>query len=180
MKFVGVDLGWYGKLSGVALLSLYRDQLHLAKLGTVGDHCAVLEWIDSVCGSRPAVIAVDAPLIVRNETGIRDAERQVGQLYGEFGASCHASNLTRPFVTKTIAFERALREWYWGRQRNHVLGDCKGGYIIVPAPNLATVVREKIGRTKEDGGTYCSFEAGGRVLPLRFRRPPAMAEGNNL
>jgi predicted RNase H-like nuclease len=60
----------------------------------LGDDVAILDFI---ADSEPGlVVAIDAPLIVPNLTGSRPCEREVGHLFGRYGASCHPSNRSRP------------------------------------------------------------------------------------
>ena len=42
------------------------------------------------------IAMVDAPLVVRNETGQRDCEREVGRRYGRWKVSANSSNLALP------------------------------------------------------------------------------------
>jgi predicted RNase H-like nuclease len=63
--FLGVDLGWYGKPSGLASIGLDGSVvrvLNFARLETVDE---ILEWIQSEAGSGAAVVAVDAPPVIR-------------------------------------------------------------------------------------------------------------------
>jgi predicted RNase H-like nuclease len=53
-------------------------------------------------------VGVDAPLVIRNETGIRPAERALNADFRRFHAGCHAANLGRPFSQNVISFSRRL------------------------------------------------------------------------
>ena len=68
----------------------------------------VVDWVSA--RARPGdVIAVDAPLVVLNETGMRECEREVGQRYMRWGVGANATNLSREWqggVTIRSAFER--------------------------------------------------------------------------
>ena len=57
------------------------------------------EIVDFVSRHAPSdcVVAVDAPLIVPNETGRRKAEALVGELFGRYGASAYPANKTKPY-----------------------------------------------------------------------------------
>lgn len=106
--FIGVDLGWYGKPSGLASIRLEGCSLHLCKIERLEAVDKILDWIQSEAGSDTAVVAVDAPLVIRNEDSIRPAERDLNRDFRRFHAGCHAANLGRPFASKVIAFSRAL------------------------------------------------------------------------
>lgn len=106
--FLGVDLGWYGKPSGLASIAIGRDGLYLRNLDRLENSDEILDWIRNQAGGGSAVVAVDAPLVIRNRTGIRDAERDLNHEFRRFHAGCHAANLGRPFAEKVLSFSRRL------------------------------------------------------------------------
>jgi predicted RNase H-like nuclease len=108
--FIGVDLGWYGKPSGLASVALDGDGLTLGNVTRLEDTDLILRWIQVEAGSGNAVVAVDAPLVIRNDTGIRPAERELNGDFRRFHAGCHAANLGRPFAQNVVAFSRSLSE----------------------------------------------------------------------
>ena len=55
---------------------------------------AVLVFVRAHAGDG-TVTAIDAPLIIPNQTGMRECERPVGKRYGARDASCHTTNLTK-------------------------------------------------------------------------------------
>ena len=107
--FIGVDLGWYGKPSGLASITLEGSELRLRNIARLESVDEILGWIQSEAGSGSAMAAVDAPLIIRNQTGIRPAERQLNAYFRRFHAGCHAANLGRPFAQNVISFSRLPR-----------------------------------------------------------------------
>jgi predicted RNase H-like nuclease len=105
-----MDLGWYGKPTGLASIRMDGATLrlrHIARLETVDE---ILHWIQSEAGSGSAVAGVDAPLVIRNQTSIRPAERELNRDFRRFHAGCHAANLGRPFAQNVIAFSRRLEK----------------------------------------------------------------------
>jgi len=106
--FLGVDLGWYGKPSGLAALRWDGAELVLAALTRIQHQQEILAWIGEQAGTGDAVVAVDAPAIIRNASGIRPAERSLNAEFRRFDAGCHAANLGRPFAANVLAFSRAL------------------------------------------------------------------------
>jgi predicted RNase H-like nuclease len=89
--YVGLDLGWSTGPTGVA--SVDHDGRLLAS-GRVRTDDEIAAWVDEQPG-RLGVVAVDAPLVVPNETGQRLPERLIGRAFGGFGASAHTSNRRR-------------------------------------------------------------------------------------
>ncbi|WP_285028089.1 DUF429 domain-containing protein [Plantibacter sp. ME-Dv--P-122b] len=106
-RFLGVDLAW-----GEGTDSRAANESGLVcidETGTVIDAGwavgidAVVAWIVATA-SPGSVIAVDAPLLVRNETGMRLCEREVGQRYGRWQVSAYPSNLRLPALGGVALF----------------------------------------------------------------------------
>ena len=93
MHYVGVDLAWGERRpSGLAVLDGDGRLLHLS--AAQGDE-EILEtlapYVDGDC-----VVALDAPLIVRNATGNRPAEADLNRDFAPFDAGAHPSNTGKP------------------------------------------------------------------------------------
>ena len=101
MNFIGVDLAWG---EGTATRSANETGLAMIDaFGTVLDAGwargidAVAAWV--ITHAAPGdVIAIDAPLVVANATGIRECEREVAQRYGQWQVYANPSNLGRPWL----------------------------------------------------------------------------------
>jgi predicted RNase H-like nuclease len=106
--FIGVDLGWYGKPSGLASIELTEGGLSLQSVSRLDHLNEILHWIESQAGSGNSVVAVDAPLVIRNHTSIRPAEGELNRDFRWFHAGCHPANLGRPFAPIVLGFSRAL------------------------------------------------------------------------
>jgi predicted RNase H-like nuclease len=106
--FLGVDLGWYGKPSGLASIETVGQGLQLRNVTRVEDPDEILNWIQAEARESTTVVGVDAPLVICNQTGIRDAERELNKEYRRFHAGCHAANLGRPFARNVLAFSSRL------------------------------------------------------------------------
>ena len=87
MICVGIDLAWSDRnpSAGCAIDGTGA----IVDESPLGPDDRVLDWIDSLA---PDVIAIDAPLLVPNETGMRPCERQLHREYGSRGAGAHPSN----------------------------------------------------------------------------------------
>jgi predicted RNase H-like nuclease len=88
-RYVGVDLAW-GQRSrtGLAVLDNVGRLLDSVTLRTDDEIVAFLERNST----DTLVAAVDAPLVVPNETGRRPCEAAVGQLFARFGAGAYPAN----------------------------------------------------------------------------------------
>ena len=114
--FLGVDLGWYGKPSGLASIAIDREGLSLRDVTRLEGTDDILRWIKSEAGGGSAVVAVDAPIVIRNRIGIRDAERELNREFRRYHAGCHAANLGRPFAEKVLSYSRRLETLGFGHR----------------------------------------------------------------
>ncbi|WP_309620536.1 DUF429 domain-containing protein [Salinibacterium sp.] len=94
-QYFGVDLAW-----GEGSVRKRANETGLAAIDEHGvvSHAGWARGIDEVAGwllehAEPgAIIAIDAPLVIPNPTGMRLAERQVGMGYGRWHVAANASN----------------------------------------------------------------------------------------
>jgi len=94
--YLGVDLAWglgtqRRPANETGLVAMAADG-SITDAGWARGVDAVTDWIAGHLGSR-TLIAVDASLVVTNPTGIREAERQVGQRYGRWKVAANPTNL---------------------------------------------------------------------------------------
>ncbi len=92
--FIGIDLAWKSERhpTGAAALRGNRSGAKIETLSTLRSAEAVLDFVRANT-TQNTVLAIDAPLIIANETGQRLCETEVGKRYGKHDASCHTSNL---------------------------------------------------------------------------------------
>jgi predicted RNase H-like nuclease len=91
--FIGIDLAWKSNRNptGAAVLQGDRSGAQLEVVSTLRSFDEVLQFVRTHTAPE-TVLAIDAPLIVVNETGQRGCETLVGKRYGNRDASCHTSN----------------------------------------------------------------------------------------
>ena len=105
MKFFGIDLGWTTGASGLCCLSWNKDLQHIDRvaLGHLLSLDDILQWIcDRLDSTESAVVAVDAPTIIPNATGMRVCDRLAHTYFGKYHAGCYPANLGRPFAQRTL------------------------------------------------------------------------------
>ncbi|MDJ0322471.1 DUF429 domain-containing protein [Cryobacterium sp. PH31-AA6] len=114
-RFLGVDLAWAegtatrpANESGLACID---EDGRVLDAGWARGTAAVLAWIDTMW-QPGAVLAVDAPLVVNNATGMRLCERETGSRYGRWYVSANASNLARPWQGG-VSIRRRLEASGW-------------------------------------------------------------------
>jgi predicted RNase H-like nuclease len=137
-RFLGVDLGWYGKPSGLASIEENSQGLRLRSITRLEDPAEILAWIEAEAGRGSAMIAVDAPLVIPNASGIRPAERDLNRDFRRFHAGCHAANLGRPFAQKVISFSQKL-EGLGFRHGAHIKPRQAGRFQVEVHPHAATI-----------------------------------------
>ncbi|MEH2143811.1 DUF429 domain-containing protein [Nostoc sp.] len=105
MKFLGIDLGWKSQPSGLCCLEWIDGQLQLLDLDRKETIADILTWIDqSVKPDEPAIIAVDAPTLIPNDSGSRLPDKLSHKYFGRYHAGCYPANKNLPFAERTINF----------------------------------------------------------------------------
>lgn len=139
MYFVGIDLGWQSGGSGVCGLQATPAGLQLIDLGHCRSRAEVLTRLDDlVPPAAPALIAVDAPTLIPNETGMRECDRLAHRYFGKYDAGCYPANRGRPFAPALIEFGRAL-EARGFRHAPQLEARQPGRYQIELFPHPATI-----------------------------------------
>jgi predicted RNase H-like nuclease len=95
--FIGVDLAWSSDKnhSGIVVL---RGSSKGAELVSFSEGIATLDGVVNYVTEHTSpntVIAIDAPLIIRNKGGQRPCETLIGKKFSARDASAHTSNLNR-------------------------------------------------------------------------------------
>lgn len=109
MYFVGIDLGWQSGGSGICLLQHVATGLQLLDFDHCDTRADVLTLLDRwVPPAVPALVAVDAPTLIPNETGMRECDRLAHRYFGKYDAGCYPANRGRPFATALLEFGLAL------------------------------------------------------------------------
>ena len=93
-RLIGVALArGENHASGCAELAWQDGELVLKRIDLVRTVDEIARWIEPDRGDW--IVAVDAPLVVRNEGGRREADKQAGRSYRRYGADPYAANLKR-------------------------------------------------------------------------------------
>lgn len=121
----------------------------------------IFEWIQNQLGSEAetvaAVIAVDAPTIIPNETGMRLPDRLAHKHFRQYHAGCYPANLGRPFASRTLEFGQRLEEMGFLHQPELNVSQSPGRYQLEVFPHaamihlfqLARILKYKKGRLAE-------------------------------
>ena len=109
MKFIGVDFGWLSGASGLSCLEWQDNKLKILEITTKLEIATIFSWIDTwIEEKEPGLIAVDAPTIIPNQTGMRIPDKLTHKYFGKYHAGCYPANLNRPFAQRTVDFGNIL------------------------------------------------------------------------
>ena len=90
-------------------LNWEKDRLQFIECDRQQSLNDILTWLDTqISPTEPAIIAVDAPTIIANLTGMREADKLTHKHFGRYHAGCYPANLSRPFAQKTVKFGLSL------------------------------------------------------------------------
>jgi len=148
MRFLGIDLGWQSGPSGLCCLEWHAGVLHLVDLqrcdGMVADRslgamASIYAWIEAHSqGQETVVVAVDAPILIPNATGMRLPDRLAHRYFGRYHAGCYPANRGRPFAERLVQFGLTL-ESFGFRHAPEVGPQPRGRYQLEVFPHPATV-----------------------------------------
>jgi predicted RNase H-like nuclease len=146
-RFLGVDLAWREQRddlpaneTGVAVLDPAGRILDAGWTRGVPDSLA---WANAAAAGHDAVMFVDASLVVRNPSGQRPCEKQVGQRYGAWKVSAHSTNLRSPRLAGVRLLSLAEQAGWWYSDgsagpptRGRVISECYPFCTLVGAAEL--------------------------------------------
>lgn len=139
MKFLGIDFGWRSQPSGLCCLYWQDQQLHLLELDRKQSVEEILAWCDRlVAPAEPALIAVDAPTLIPNATGMRVPDKLTHKYFGRYHAGCYPANLGRPFAERTVTFGLSLENRRFAHAPK-IIPQQPGRYQIEVFPHAAIV-----------------------------------------
>jgi pyridoxamine 5'-phosphate oxidase len=174
MRFLGIDFGWENKPSGLAALEWNGHSLHLLALDRLSEIGDILKWVDR--HSTPdTVIGVDAPLVIPNRSGMRDADKLAHSHYGRYHAGCYPASRERTFWKRTtgLAAQLTKRGFMHGDQ---LMARATGRYQVEVHPHAAVVqlfALDKIVKYKK--GTLAQRRTGLKQLrALLLERLPRL------
>lgn len=140
MFHIGVDLAWGTKRpTGLAVLN---DAGRLVHVSTVRTDEEILETL-APYAAGPCLVAVDAPLIVRNATGNRPGEAELNRDFARFDAGAHPVNTGKAEFAESPRGARIASAL--GLDMNPRSGRPKRAIEVYPHP--ATIALFRLGRT---------------------------------
>ncbi|HEY9694277.1 MAG TPA: DUF429 domain-containing protein [Oculatellaceae cyanobacterium] len=105
MKFIGIDFGWVSGASGLCCLEWRNNQLEILNLDRQQSNVDILTWLETwISPDEPGIIAVDAPTLIPNATGMRLPDKLSHKYFGKYHAGCYPASLARSYAQKTVQF----------------------------------------------------------------------------
>lgn len=115
MRFIGLDLAWSARnLTGAAVVEGDASHGRLVASTLLHGDDDVISFVLRKAADGPALVTIDAPLIVPNHTGRRPAEAEIGRTFARHQAGAHPANRTRLAVDGVVRGEAIVR-----RLENH-------------------------------------------------------------
>lgn len=172
--FIGVDLAWKSDKnhSGVIVM---RGTLEGAEIIASSNGLAtlsgVLEFVITH-STENTVVAIDAPLIITNQTGQRPCETLIGRRFGARDASAHTSNLKLYPNAGSVIFESMLRANGFSHQPCPSMDKQKPGkWCFEVYPHPAQIVLFNLNRIiKYKKGTIAQKKAGLEIFRGYIKR----------
>ena len=94
MYFIGIDLAWsdQNNSAGAAIEAQHgRGELIYCK-ERLGSNNEIIAFISEIAKTEPAIVGIDAPLLVPNESDMRPCDRKVTQEFGHYHAGAFPAN----------------------------------------------------------------------------------------
>lgn len=111
MRCIGIDLAWGERArTGVARLA---DDGRLAGSASVRTDDEIAAFLGAEATGPGVVAAIDAPLVVPNDTGQRPCEREMGRLFGRFHAAAYPANRGNPAFAVQPRGARLAHRFAW-------------------------------------------------------------------
>lgn len=146
MRFIGVDLAWSTKnKTGAAIIEGDETVGRLVETALLRTDDEVIEFILRHSGDDPAIVAIDAPLVVPNETGQRPAEAEIGPVFGRYQASAHSANRARVsvggVVRGEVIVERLQQHGFEHKPEVEKLRPVRQVVEVYPHPAIVSIFR---------------------------------------
>jgi predicted RNase H-like nuclease len=151
LTIIGLDLAWSPRnRSGAAVVRADASGGRLiAPPETLTDNASILAFVERYASAGPAVVAIDAPLLVPNPTGRRPAEAALGAAFRLYEAGAHPANrglLARDGIVRGEDLVAQLRSLDF-RYSDHIAANEDRRVVVEVFPHPAMVAIFKLQRT---------------------------------
>lgn len=144
--FIGIDLAWQSDKNHTGIVVARGDDsgatAERASAGVTSLR-AVVAFVEEHATAN-TVIAIDAPLIIRNATGQRPCETEVSRRFGAYHAGAHSTNLGKyPDAPPCRLVEMLEAAGFAHAPRPHTSGERDGKWLfeVYPHPAMVSLFR---------------------------------------
>ena len=189
-SFIGIDLAWSDKNpSGVAVI---RDGRLVASSGGLSKMPEIVDFVGEHLSRRNgSIVAVDAPLRVPNETGIRQCDRALSADWHRFQAGAYPANrrlLERDGVVRGEALTAALSERFKFYESDVIPRRTKARLVceVYPHPALVSlfglgrILKYKRGRGRPFEERWSEFDRYRKLLRKLCKADPPLRRTRRL
>lgn len=162
MKFVGIDIAWSERNpSGIAVIDPSGTLIRAS--GNLRSNDEMFEFAGLGPGDD-AVIAIDAPLIVKNIAKQRPVEHHLTEIFGPYDAGPYPANLSNPAFQPTSRIQQLVRSLEnWGFMNQPTVQKQQAQRVFLEVfPSPAQVILFPC--ITHNGHTHCR--------PLRYKHKP--------
>ncbi len=94
MYFIGIDLAWSARnnSAGAVIYAQGKSGRLVRWQERLKGNDEIISFISDNAGTSPAIVAIDAPLLVPNQTGTRPCDRQLTQEFRKYHAGTFPAN----------------------------------------------------------------------------------------
>ena len=194
MYLIGIDLAWSDRNnSAAAAVEAQQPQGELIdykeRLRTDDE---IMAFISEVAKAEPAIVGIDAPLLVPNKNGMRPCDRKVTQEFGHYHAGAFPANRDRLKRNGEVRGEELVKRldtmgFIHDYNIRHQDNRCRQVVEVYPHPatitlfNLEHILKYKHrkGRSTEDRRKALN-ELQHHIISLRTAKPSLQMEGKCL
>jgi predicted RNase H-like nuclease len=159
-QYLGVDLAWrdnsQGRVANETGVALIDSTGQILDAGWTRGVEETIRWVNGAARDTPAMLFVDAPLVVTNAGGQRLCETEVGQRYGRWKVSANSTN-TDSVRLAGVVFRERLESLGW-KYSDGGAGPPVAGYVLSECYPYTTLVG--------------AAELGYDTERPRYKRPP--------
>ncbi len=141
-RYLGVNLAWRESRPGLAAnetgVAVIDGTGRVLDAGWTRGVPETMAWAEAAAGHGDALMFVDASLVVRNESGQRRCETQVGQCYGRWKVSANTTNTRSPRLAGVTLLRLAEQSGWRYSDGSH--GPPSGGRFLSESYPYATLV----------------------------------------
>lgn len=171
----GVDLAWKSKINGTAV-ALGRLEGNTLELADIKSQLMEVDQVRAAISSDVQGVAIDAPLVINNQSGQRACETMVGREYGARKASCHTSNLNLFPQARSVCLAEQLNDagyQHLGNRNQKWQLECYPHPALIEIFGLLERLPYKKGKVEEKRRGQCALAAHIATLSrsevLRFK-----------